>query len=339
MTDQVTLTDLQKEILSNVQSNFPIVHRPYEEIGRRIGASEDDVYQAMIDLRDAKVIRRVGAIFDSYKLGYRSTLCAIAVPQERVEEVAALINEYPNVTHNYLRENRYNVWFTLIAPSEARIEAILGEIANQTGIDDILNLPAIRLFKIRVDFDFTGTRDGRATKQPIVKPADTVALTFDGTEKALVRLLQADLPAGLTPFETIATELAAHGFHVDERWVLQRTSYWIEQKAVRRFGAALKHHKTGFTYNAMGVWSVPDERIDEVGPIMASFKEVSHCYERPTYPTWPSNTYTMIHGTSKEACEDVAHRIQQETGVAEPFLLYSTREFKKVSMKYFMEDV
>ncbi|MBE0418484.1 MAG: Lrp/AsnC family transcriptional regulator [Coriobacteriia bacterium] len=331
------LTDLDKRVLTEIQAHFPVAPAPYAVLAERVGATEADVHASVLTMKRDEVIRRIGAIFDSHRLGYRSTLCAIAVPRERVDEVASLIGCYPNVTHNYLREDRYNIWFTLIAESAQRIEQILIEIAAATRIEDILDLPAIRLFKIRVDFDLTGSREGRGEAPPIMKPAETEAVTLSDDEKALARLLQDDLPETLTPFADLAARLRDRGVDVTEEWVIERTAAWVENGVIRRFGAAIKHHKTGFASNAMGVWTAPEDRIEEVGAIMASFEEVSHCYERPKAPTWPANMYTMIHGRSREECEDVARRIREATGLPEPRLLYSVREFKKTSMRYFAE--
>jgi siroheme decarboxylase len=331
------LTELDKRVLTEIQANFPVAPAPYSVLAERVGATEAEVHASVLGMKRDAVIRRIGAIFDSHRLGYRSTLCAIAAPPERVEEVAALIGCYPNVTHNYLREDRYNVWFTLIAESQMGIERILIEIAATTGIEDILDLPAIRLFKIRVDFDLTGSREGRSEAPPVVKPAETEAVTLSADEKALARLLQDDLPETLTPFADLAAHLREHDVDVTEEWVIERTAAWRDSGVIRRFGAAIKHHKTGFAANAMGVWTAPEDRIEEVGVIMASFKEVSHCYQRPKAPTWPANMYTMIHGRSREECEDVARRIREATGLPEPRLLYSVKEFKKTSMRYFAE--
>ena len=291
----------------------------------------------VLGLRENGVIRRIGAIFDSNRLGYRSTLCAIAVPPQRVEEVAALISGYPNVTHNYQREARYNVWFTLIAPSAGRIAEILAEIADHTGIDDILDLPAIRLFKIRVDFDLTGERAVSTAPPAAVKPDEVEAVTLSRGEKELARTLQEDLPTSEHPFAEVAGELQERGVDVDEVWVLERTRAWLDAAVIRRFGAAIKHEKTGIIANAMGVWTCPEDRVEEVGPIMASFPEVSHCYQRPSVPQWPANLYTMIHGRSRDECERIAERIRAAVDLPDPRLLYSVREFKKISMRYFAE--
>lgn len=337
MTSPVDLTELDRRVLDRIQASFPVTARPFATLAKDLGESENDVIASVRGLKSAGVIRRIGAIFDSHRLGYKSTLCAIAVPEERIEEVAALISEFPSVTHNYEREDRYNVWFTLIAHSPARVQAILDEIAERTGIDDILDLPAIRLFKIKVDFDFTGERGERTEAPPTTKPAETVAVELSHEEKALARLLQADLRIIERPFQELAKTLAECGYDVDEAWVLERTNEWVSARVIRRFGAAIRHHSTGFSANAMGVWHASEAEVERVGRIMASFPEASHVYQRPSAPTWPANLYTMIHGTSRTAVEETAERIREATGLEAPRLLYSVREFKKTSMKYFAE--
>lgn len=332
------LTDLDKRVLTEIQAGFPIEAKPYCALAERLGVTELDALASVEKLRGTGVIRRIGAIFDSHRLGYRSTLCAIAAPAERVEEVAALISAYPNVTHNYQREDRYSVWFTLIARSEERIEAILTEIAAKTGIDDILNLPAIRLFKIRVDFDLTGTRKPAEVAPPVLKPSEAPVVTLSADERELAILLQQDLPDSEMPFAELHDILEERGVDVDEAWVVERTRHWVDTRVIRRFGAAIRHHKTGFTANAMGVWDCPDERVEEVGRLMAAFPQVSHCYERPRAATWPANLYTMIHGRSRAEVEETAEHIRAAVDLAPPRLLYSVREFKKTSMTYFAED-
>jgi DNA-binding Lrp family transcriptional regulator len=146
------LDDLDRAILNEIQSNFPLVPRPYAEMGRRVGAGEAEVLTRVQALHEAGIIRRIGANFTSRKLGYTSTLCAARVPPENLESFAAVVNRYPGVTHNYLRKHRFNVWFTLIAASEARLADILREIRETSGATEILSLPAKEVFKIKVDF-------------------------------------------------------------------------------------------------------------------------------------------------------------------------------------------
>lgn len=148
------MDQVDRKILNIVQANFPIVERPFQVLAEQVGMSEEEVLKRTSDLIDSGVIRQIGPVFDSQKLGYKSTLVAMAVPPAQLDEVAQIVNRYPEVTHNYGREDTYNLWFTLIAPSQERIEEILREMREKTGITKILNLPAQRLFKIRVEFNF-----------------------------------------------------------------------------------------------------------------------------------------------------------------------------------------
>jgi DNA-binding Lrp family transcriptional regulator len=147
------LDDADRLILNRIQSNFPITPRPFQSIGEEAGLAESEVLARVRRLKKSGIIRRIGGNFVPGKLGYVSTLCAARVPTEQVAGFAEAVNRHPGVTHNYLRENTYNVWFTFIAPSMEEIEQRLEEIAAETGIADILNLPATKVFKIKAQFD------------------------------------------------------------------------------------------------------------------------------------------------------------------------------------------
>jgi DNA-binding Lrp family transcriptional regulator len=146
------LDELDRAILNEIQSHFPIVARPYAEVGVRVGATEAEVLARVMAMTEAGIIRRLGANFTSRKLGYTSTLCAARVDPESLDHFVAMVNRYPGVTHNYLRRHRYNVWFTLIAESEERLQQILTEICRTSGVTELLSLPAQEIFKIKVDF-------------------------------------------------------------------------------------------------------------------------------------------------------------------------------------------
>jgi DNA-binding Lrp family transcriptional regulator len=151
-TKNESLDDLDRAILNEIQSHFPIESRPYAEVGRRVGAAEAEVLARVRAMTEAGIIRRIGANFTSRRLGYTSTLCAARVDPESLDHFVAVVNRYPGVTHNYLRRHRYNVWFTLIAESEERLQQILAEISRAAEVSEILSLPAQEVFKIKVDF-------------------------------------------------------------------------------------------------------------------------------------------------------------------------------------------
>jgi DNA-binding Lrp family transcriptional regulator len=142
-----------RRLLNRIQSDFPVTARPYRTIGQELGMNEDEVIERVRRLKSVGLIRRIGGNFSPEKLGFVSTLCAAKVPVEEVDRFAETVNRFPGVTHNYLRENSFNVWFTFIAPSMAEIEANLAAIRDATGVDAIMNLPATRVFKIRAKFD------------------------------------------------------------------------------------------------------------------------------------------------------------------------------------------
>ncbi len=363
------LNDFQAAVLGKIQSGFPIESRPYEVHATELESTENEVFSCVNELKEAGIIRRLGAIFDANHLGYTSALCAVSVPVETdVDKVADFINQYINVTHNYERPGHYNIWFTLITPSLFEARVILNEIAVKTGYSDILHLPTKRLYKIRVDFNVGGKdKDGAeksgksaasaqvkpdvpatpAVRKPYIDPASIVPEAYSEIDKALVRELQSDLSGHLRPFEFVAQQThGIDGFELGERAVLQRVRNWKFNGTIRRFGAAIRHHRVGYSHNAMCVWDVPDDIVTTVAPLLADRKTVSHCYERPRQETWPSNLYTMVHGNSAEECEAIVDQMFVELAeaglddrVERPCMLYSTREFKKVSMRYFMEDM
>lgn len=149
--DPIALDALDKRLLDIIQTAFPLTPRPYADLGRLLDISEEEAFQRVRSLRQRKVIRRLGANFQSARLGFVSTLCAAKVPEERMEAFVAAVNACPGVTHNYLREHAYNIWFTCIGPSREDVQATLDDISARTGVA-ILNLPATKMFKIRVDF-------------------------------------------------------------------------------------------------------------------------------------------------------------------------------------------
>jgi DNA-binding Lrp family transcriptional regulator len=147
------MDEMDRMILNEIQSHFPIVARPYQVLGEKLGCSEEEALQRVKDLKDREVIRRIGANCNSRKLGYTSTLCAAKVPSRLMARFVEVVNSYMGVTHNYRRDHDYNIWFTLIAPSEEKIERILREIIELTEVGEVISLPAERLFKIQVDFE------------------------------------------------------------------------------------------------------------------------------------------------------------------------------------------
>ncbi|MFL5835648.1 MAG: Lrp/AsnC family transcriptional regulator, partial [Solirubrobacteraceae bacterium] len=238
--------------------------------------------------------------------------------------------------HNYLREHEFNLWFTLAVPpnSQLGLEPTVELLGQLAGVEEIRPMPALRFFKVGVDLDVKGGRDPaeKAERRRPEKPAPPPdAIT--PREIEAIRALQLDLPVEPEPFAEAA---ARHGYAVAE--LLEQGREFLRTGQMRRFAAVLAHRKAGFVQNGMGVWVVPEERMEEMGAAMAAFRGVSHCYQRPTYPDWPYSLFTMAHGRSKEECDAILEAIADETGIAERATLYSSTEFKKVRLLYFTDD-
>ena len=153
---------------------------------------------------------------------------------------------------------------------------------------------------------------------------------IDETDKRIIQLIQGDIPLDVRPFALLAEKLG-----MEEGELIDRVKSLQQRGIIRRFGATLRHQEAGFSANAMVAWMVPEERIEEVGSAMAAFREVTHCYERQPRKDWKYNLYTMIHGDSEEQCYRIAEKMSAKTGMPDYVLLFSEREFKKTSMKYF----
>ena len=147
------IDDVDRAILNRIQSNFPMTKRPFLSIAEDLGLSENEVINRLGKLREKGIIRRIGGNFVPERLGFVSTLCAAKVPEDKIEGFARTVNRYPGVTHNYQRDNKYNIWFTFIAQSMNEIEGNLEDISRETGVKEIINLPATKMYKIRAHFD------------------------------------------------------------------------------------------------------------------------------------------------------------------------------------------
>lgn len=329
MTVIAPMSDLEARVLQRVRASFPVAVRPFDVLGREMGIAESELLGIVRTLKATGALGRLGAVFDAHRLGYRSTLAALSVEEERADEVAAIISEYPGVTHAYEREDRYNLWFTLLTPSNARTRVILDELAERAGVSDVLELPAIRIFKVTAEVSGEGEAEV-VSATPVEHPP-----VFTREEKALARLVQADLPLIERPFLALAKTLEECGYDVDEAWVVATIVGWAGDRFVRRFAAAGR--TTGAGANAVSVWPVPEERIEEAGLAIASCENVSHCYQRPTAFGDSPAIYAMIHAPSRAEVDACVASILSKTGLAAPRMLYAVREFKRTSMTYFAE--
>ncbi len=316
-------TDMR--LLDEMQASFPLERRPWDALGEMVGVPGWEVLERVRALKSEGIIRQISPIFDTRALGYRSSLVAAAVEPRRLEEAASVVNEYPGVSHNYEREHRFNLWFTIAVPPGRSLEEEVARLVSEAGIREYRLLPTIRMFKIGVQLRM-GSGSIRKARQHERKQSPPLS----DRDKMFVKVLQDDIPLSEEPFGAAAARLGVSQEEVLSWLRLAQESGWM-----RRFAAVLRHRKAGFVANGMVCWRVPDDRIEQAGVAAATFPEVSHCYQRPTYPDWPYNLFTMVHGKSRAECEQVAKRISTAIDVKDYTILYSVREFKKERIRYF----
>lgn len=310
------------DILGVVQSAFPLTGRPYAALGLKLGLSEAEVMKRIADLKAQGLVRLIGPVLDARKLGYQSTLVAMKVPQGNMAKAEKAIVSHPGISHGYLREHEYNVWVTLSA--RGHIEAELARLASDAGADLAFGLPVLRVFKLRAIFGNDGeapeTEGGQA-------PATAVELS--DIDRKVINALPSDLALVPEPFQALAEQLK---MTVDD--LLAACQSLVERGVIRRFGAAVNHRKAGYSANAMACWAAANGKVDLAGEKLAALREVSHCYERQTNPLWRYNLFAMVHGRVEDDCHRIIGRISEETGLADSVTLFSTKEIKKVRIRY-----
>ena len=323
MTESDGLDDLDRELLNAVQWDFPLEARPFAVLAERLGVDEPTVRARVAKVKESGVLRQLSAIFDTRALGYSSALVAAKVDPDHIDEAAAVISEHPGVSHNYKRNHDYNLWYTVAVPPGESLQEHIDVLHRESGSRVTRTLPTIKLYKIGVKLDMTGQTAPGAKVDVLEherpeRKAEMPAPDLSALELATIRVVQHDLANVERPFAVYAEQIGADlGEDVTEDDVLTVLRSLKERKLMRRFAAVMNHRNAGFKANAMGVWAVPDDQLDEIGPQMAGFAAVSHCYRRPTYDDWPYSVFTMVHGRSTRDCEATIDAIRTETGVDE----------------------
>jgi DNA-binding Lrp family transcriptional regulator len=331
----VPLDEADRKLLNLMQGSFALTRRPFAHVAGLAGLAEDEVMARVRRLLDKRIIREITPIFDTRALGYQSMLVAAKVDPEYPHRAAKIINAHPGVTHNYLRNHDFNLWFTIAVEPGSRLglDGTLDVLAAETGAQSIRQLPTLRLFKIRMDLEMEAGTDALAAAGEAVEPRELDPIDLSEDDVATIRATQGPMPVVPEPYAPAAERLG-----VTQEEVLRRLESLREREGLRRVAAILYHRRAGFSANGMGVWRVPEDDVLETGKRMAAFRGVSHCYQRPTYPDWPYSVFTMAHGRSKEECDAILDSIADATGITERATLYSSTEFKKVRMLYFTED-
>jgi DNA-binding Lrp family transcriptional regulator len=333
----VPLDETDRRLMNLLQSSFPLQREPYALLASEAELPVDDLMTRTQRLLDKRIIREITPIFDTRALGYDSMLVAAKVDSENPQRAAKIVNSHPGVSHNYLRTHDFNLWFTIATPpdSELGLDGTLAAIMRETGAESMRELPTLTLFKINMNLEMEGGTKELSSTVDATPPRELEAQPYDETDVAVIKALQGPMAVTDRPYDEAASEAG-----MDPDAFLTHLGEMIDRKLLRRVAAILYHRRAGFSANGMGVWKVPEDQIMETGRRMASFRGISHCYQRPTYPDWPYSVFTMAHGRSKEECDAVLDSIAVECEIAPEgrATLYSSTEYKKIRLHYFTDD-
>jgi DNA-binding Lrp family transcriptional regulator len=338
--DIAVISQLQQDIINNTQKGFPLTAKPYKTIAKQlqkagVKTSEAAVFEAVNNLNSQQVLSRVGPVFDHKKAG-ASTLAALAVPDKDLDKIAGIVNQFEQVNHNYGREpyyqkQQFNLWFVVTANDMVALNTTLANIELLTGLP-VLVLPMEASYHI----DLASSINVTGLESPIVEPLlidECAAKALTDVEKSTLRtFIEKGLPESLSPYQVVAQQLS-----LTEAQVIMQIAQWQQNGLIRRFGLVIKHRRLGYDANAMVVWNIPNDDMDNVAQQLAKCSPVSLCYQRPRrLPDWPYNLFCMIHGTDKALVLAQISQITEQLGLTdiEKDILFSFKAYKQHGARY-----
>ncbi|MCK5814256.1 MAG: hypothetical protein KAH03_08350 [Cocleimonas sp.] len=324
----MNINGLEQNLLNDYQRGFFLNSTPFAEIAKQNNTDSATILRKIKQLKQAGVIARVGPVFRPNTIGV-STLAAMKVPLHQLEAIAEMVNQYPEVNHNYEREHAFNLWFVATASDQQHLANVLRDIERETGIP-VMNLPLVKEFHIDLGFKMSlqGKRSATAidkhySSEQVVQHAQP----NDAIQQQLIAEIQSGLPIVEQPYAEIAIKLG-----VNEQEVIRRLDTMITSGVIRRMGIIVRHRKLGYRANAMVVWDIPNDQINQLGQALSKIDSITLCYQRPRYaPHWNYNLFTMIHGQDRisvEACiKNIVKKFNLET--IDKSALFSKRCFKQ----------
>ena len=327
-------TPQQEKILNAIQSPLPFVQRPFLVLEKELGIPEEEIINDLITLKQDGVIRNIAGIFNGESLGYKLSLVTFKVPVDQIDKAASLINSHPGVSHNYLRDHEYNIWFTIAEENTEYLTRSIDVLAKKCGADSHLVMKNEKLIKIGVKL-FIGDADkNEAPNNTFIQMKQTEIEPLEEHEKEAVRLLQKDMPLTIRPFK----ELAAESILSEDDFI--ETAAVLEENGImRRYAAVLRHVKAGYSSNAMTAWKFNATDEDKAVAVFANEQAVTHLYIRTLYPgKWEYPLFAMIHAKSDGELNDLIQKLSDGSQLDDKLVLRSLKEFKKKRVIYFSPE-
>ncbi|QER41814.1 Lrp/AsnC family transcriptional regulator [Thermodesulfobacterium sp. TA1] len=322
--------DVEKKILSVIQKDFPLERRPFLRLAEKVGLDEEFFLEKIRELQKKNIIRQVSAVFNPSFFGHKSGLFAVKAKEKDLFQTIEIINSHNGVSHNYLRDHAYNLWFILVVPPGKDLLAEAEALCKTCQVKEYLFLPALKVFKIST---VVWIEPYENEKNDVFENQHQKESKFSERDVIFVKHLQEPLPLIKEPFKIIAEKL---GVKEDDifSWMINMQN----QGGLRRFGALVKHDRLGYKTNVMVAWKVPEEKIESFVKEVNRKTFITHCYERKTYPFWEYNLYTMCHFKNEEE-KNWIKELAQRLKINDYLMLNTLKELKKVRLKLFYDRV
>ncbi len=322
---------IEQQLLDDYQHSFPLTPEPYSDIAHELKTDTKTVLGLLSELNASGKVSRVGPVFKPNTLGV-STLAAMRVPAHQLTEVASWVSDFHEVNHNYEREHQLNLWFVVVAADQPALNQVLDAIEQRCGYA-VMNLPLLKEYHIDLGFKMSKSSTAKSSRSNVQKHA----IRSDSDifiDQRLVSAIQAGLPLVERPYRAIGDALGE-----SEKTVIDKISELQSAGIIRRLGVVVKHHELGYRANAMLVWDIPDEQIDELGKQLSADESVTLCYQRPRQKDWPYNLFSMIHGKSRDYVMGRVDHLVQQHGLEQVSyeILFSRQRFKQCGAKYFVK--
>jgi DNA-binding Lrp family transcriptional regulator len=322
------MNELSRQFINRYQGGFPIEEQPFASVAAELGTDAATLVSMIQELLDEGVLSRFGPLYDASSMGGSLTLAALSVPEDRFDEVTRLVNDLPEVAHNYQREHTLNMWFVIATETPKLLQQAIDQIEQAANLP-VFNFPKLQTFYLGLWLMLDEA--GGISTQPIPGPLKQGGMIIDELDRKIVQVTQSGLPLQTAPYTEVAGACGC-----DTQTIMQRMRHMLDRGVIRRIGAIPNHYQLGLRGNGMSVWDVNDDRLLELGAQVGRLDFVSHCYERPRHlPMWPYNLFAMIHGHDRGEVKDKLAQIVDLLGpdCKQHDVLFSTRILKKTGLR------
>ncbi len=328
----MAMDETDAALLREIQRGVPVDHRPFAVLGERVGMSEQECLERIGRLKASLAIRQLCAIFNPRALGYQRSLVAMRVAPARIAEAAGIIGRHPGVSRIDQRNDPFNLWFTIALPPDEALQQVASLLHGLAKSEETLILPTLRLYTIGLKSELPSQELVLEHQEALDEEGRRVASRLPLTEQDLrfIRAMQEDLPLLELPYAVWAEQAEA---------TEQDLVAWVKRMerlgGLHRIAAIVQEHPAPALANAMVAWKIPEDEIDAVGEQVAGFREAHACSRHPAFPNWPYPLLAMVDAETQAACESVAKRVAARLSAYPCKILFATRTYQQVRVKYF----